>query len=224
MENILNEILQPAFWNYFFILFACMLVFSTIMDVLATRFVTVTRVQRKFTIFDLEFTATPAELAGIIKGIDKLGDTAWSARVRKALRLHLLTDFLFMFCVYPGIAMLCVKTASKMAGIGEVIFMALAVAQIFAWLFDIIENVYLLNKLRKPEISTLKVHKMYKRVVMTKWAIAITGAICSIFGLLYFWIVGEFSRPSAFVPFIVLAIIIVWAYANNKAMKTFAPK
>jgi hypothetical protein len=224
MENILNEILQPAFWTYFFILFACMLVFSTIMDVLATRFVTVTRVQRKFTIFDLEFTATPAELADIIKGIDKLGDTAWSARVRKALRLHLLTDFLFMFCVYPGIAMLCVKTASKMAGIGEVIFMALAVAQIFAWLFDIIENVYLLNKLRKPEISTPRAHKMYKKVVMTKWAIAITGSICSVFGLLYFWIVGEFSRPSAFVPFIVLAIIIVWLYVNNKAMKAFAAK
>ena len=224
MENILNEILQPAFWSYFFVLFAGMLVCSTIMDVLAARFMTVTRVQRKFTIFDLEFTSTPAELASLIKGIDKLGDATWSARVKKALHLHLLTDFLFMLCVYPGIAMLCIKTASKMTGIGEVIFLVLAVAQIFAWLFDIIENVYLLNKLRKPEISTLSVHKMYKRVVMTKWAIAITGAICSIFGLVYFWIVGEFSPPSAIVPFVVLAIIIVWIYANSKAMKAFAAK
>lgn len=224
MEKILSEILQPAFWIYFIILFAGMLVFSTIMDVLATRFVTVTRVQRKFTIFDLEFTATPAELASLIKGIDKLGNAAWSAKIKKALRLHLLTDFLFMACVYPGIGMLCVKTASKMTGIGEVIFLTLAAAQIFAWLFDIIENAYLLNKLRKPEISTLRVHKMYKRVVMTKWAIAITGAICSVFGLLYFWIVGEFSPPSAFVPFVVLGIIIVWAYANSRAMKAFAPK
>jgi len=221
MENILNEILQPAFWTYFLILFAGMLVCSTVMDVLATRFVTVTRVQRKFTIFDLEFTATPSELASLIKGIDKLGD---AAQVKKALRLHLLTDFLFMFCVYPGIAMLCIKTASKMTGIGEVIFLVLAAAQIFAWLFDIIENAYLLNKLRKPEISTLRVHKMYKRVVMTKWAIAITGAICSIFGLVYFWIVGEFSPPSAIVPFVVLGIIIVWVYANSKAMKAFAAK
>lgn len=224
MDKILNEILQPSFWTYFFILFASMLVFSTIMDVLATRFVTVTRIPRKFTIFDLEFTATPAELSGLIKGIDKLGDATWSAKVKKALRLHLLTDFLFMFCVYPGIAMLCIKTASKMTGIGEVLFLGLAIAQILAWLFDIIENLYLLNKLRQPEVSTLKVHLMYKRLVMTKWGIAITGAICSVFGLLYFWIVGEFSRPSAFVPFIVLATIIVWAYANSKVMKAFTAK
>lgn len=224
MEKILNEILQPAFWTYFFILFACMLVFSTIMDVLATRFVTVTRTQRKFTIFDLEFTATPVELATLIRGIDKLEDKTQSDRVKKALRLHLFTDFLFMLCVYPGIAMLCIKTASKMAGIGDVIFLALAVAQILAWLFDIIENLYLLNKLHKPEISTPKIHLLYKRLVMTKWGIAIAGAICSVCGLLYFWIVGEFSPPSAVVPFVVLAIIIVWAYGNSKAMKAFAPK
>ncbi|HEY9176058.1 MAG TPA: hypothetical protein VIN07_00140 [Flavipsychrobacter sp.] len=224
MDKILNEILQPSFWTYFFILFACMLGFSTIMDVLATRFITVTRIARKFTIFDLEFTATPGELATLIRGIDKLEDKVQSGKVKKALRLHLFTDFLFMFCVYPGIAMLCIKTASKMAGIGEVIFLGLAIAQIFAWLLDIIENIYLLNKLRKPEISTLRVHRLYKRLVITKWGIAISGAICSVCGLLYFWIMGEFSPPSALVPFVVLAIMLIWAFANSKVMKAFAAK
>lgn len=223
MEQILKEILQPAFWTYFFILFAGMLIASTIMDVFAQRFETVTRARRKFSIFDLEFTATPGELAQLLKGIDKLG-SAQSATVKKALRLHLLTDFFFMFCVYPGVAMLCIKTASKMTGLGHWIFLVLALAQVFAWIFDIIENIYLLNKLRRPEESTPTVHKMYKRMVMTKWGLAITGAICSVFGLLYFWIVGEFSHPSAVVPFIVLLIIIVWAFANKKAMKVFAAK
>ena len=221
MENILNEILQPSFWIYFFILFAGTFITSTIMDILALRFVTFTRVRRKFTIFDLEFTATPGELVQLLKGIDSL-DLKQAMQVKKALRLHLFTDFLFMLCVYPGVAMLCIKTASKMKGIGDEIFLTLASIQMLAFLFDIIENVYLLNKLRKPEISTPYVHRMYKRMVMTKWAIAIAGSICSIFGLLYFWIVGEFSRPSALVPFIVLAIILLWAYINQKAMKTFS--
>lgn len=192
------------------------------MDIFATRFVTVTKVHRKFSIFDLEFISTPTELIEIINGIEKLPGIGAAARVKRALRNHLLTDFLFMLCVYPGIAMLCIKTGSKMKNVGDDIFITLAALQLIAWLFDIIENCYLLKKLYHPHPSSPSAHKMYKRVVMSKWAIAITGAICSVFGLLYFWIMGEFSRPSATVPFIVLIIIIAWAFLNNKVVKIFS--
>jgi hypothetical protein len=146
-----------------------------------------------FSIFDLEFPGDPKTLPHIMRDIDNLPNGE-GIKVRKSLRGSLLTDFVFMPATYIGIFLLCIHTANKMEYWGKIVFNVLAWMQVLPWLFDMIENLYILNKMKRPVPSSLAVHKAYVRIVQFKWGIACTAAVCAAFGSLYFWIVGEFDN------------------------------
>ena len=162
--------------------------------------------QTPFSIMDLEFPGGPGSIAHIITGIDQLGDPV-GTKSRAALRNNLLTDFVFMAGIYPAIFFLCRETAFKMSNIGHQIFIWLAAAQVLAWIFDILENFYLLRKIRKPYVARPWVHRVYSRMVLAKWGIATAGAFPSLFGLLYFWIRGNYTHGFQVAGLILLGII-----------------
>ena len=192
----MNSLLQNHYWP---VLTACISIFvitTLIMQRLSTGFFTMGKVRQSFTIFDLEFPSRSSELMKLIRGIDKLPDVAERSSSKRALCGHLLVDFLFMAGVYPAIFLLCWKAAGKMEWIGKGLFITLAWMQIAAWLFDIIENVYLLRKLSRPEKSSRRVHRWYLRVVGAKWIFALVGFVCAVYGLMYFWVTGLYNGGS----------------------------
>lgn len=96
-----------------------------------------------------------------------------------------------------------------MAGI---FFPGFAILQLAAWLFDILENLYLLKKMKDP--GALKaLHHSYKNIVMAKWIFAVSGLVCSLFGLLYFWLRGKygttFQQAVLIVYFIFLLLLLI---------------
>ena len=157
-----------------------------------------------FSIFDLEFPGSQETIKNILQGIDKLATKPGcedclkkSADSKKALKNNLLCDFIFMAGIYPFIALLCIATAYKMTYWGRYIFLGLAILQLVAWLFDILENLYLLNKMKNPDTLS-KLYTAYKNIVIAKWIFAVTGLICSLFGLLYFWLRGNYGHTLEF--------------------------
>jgi hypothetical protein len=192
----MNSLLQNHYWPLLIACLALFIVTTLIMQRLAAGFFTMGKVRQSFTIFDLEFPSKSSELMKLIRGIDKLPDPAERISSRAALRWHLWVDFLFMAGIYPLIFLLCWKASGKMDSIGKGLFIGLAWAQALAWLLDIIENIYLLRKLSQPEKSARRVHRWYLRVVTAKWILALVGLVCSVFGLMYFWVTGMYNAGS----------------------------
>lgn len=124
-----------------------------------------------FTMIGLEITYDKDKIISILSGLDD--------KVRTILRYQLYFDFAFMAGVYPGIAALCMMAREKAANRNlRKILMALAALQTIAWLFDIIENCYLLHWIKSPDQVTDMVS--YHLIVYTKWGLAITGALSGI--------------------------------------------
>lgn len=187
---------EEAFWPLLASSFVLFVVTSIIMGRLSKRFFTVGKVRQSFSIFDLEFPSKSSELMKLLQGMDDLPTQDQARDAKAALRAHLGWDFLFMLGIYPLIFLLCWKTSMKMEWTGKGLFMVLAWAQILPLLFDLAENIYLLRKVANPETSSNAVHKMYLRIVIGKWLIALTGLICAGSGLLYFWMTGAYSAAS----------------------------
>lgn len=168
----------------------------------------------KFNIMDLELPASETSFYNLIGAMNE--------KVKTAVRRHLWVDFLFMAGAYPGIALLCLKASAKMEYAGKWIFLALAVLQIISWLFDILENRFLLRRVNKP-VTLLpppieegsKSFRSYQFVVKTKFVIALTAAVCSLFGLLYFWIVGNFSKEALPWLGVVVLLVLVATFVNK---------
>jgi hypothetical protein len=203
-------------WIIFLGCFTIMIITSLWMAAIARHFYTAKEGLRSFSIFDLEFAATEAMLDKIV--FYSTDDA------RKQLRRHLWVDFLFMPAVYIGIALLCYKTALKMEWIGRYLFFVLAALQALPWLFDILENNYLFQKLRKKsnEFSTQDSpgFKAYQFFVKAKFTIALTGTICSVFGLLYFWLMGSFATSSLLYLLLAMGEVVVFLWIGNKIKKT----
>lgn len=196
----------PDLWFWFIVCFAIMLITNYFMGRAAQHFYLQSMTRIKFSIFDLEFPAWPDSLPTLFNNIDKLRGRE-SKKVRRALRANLLLDFIFMPATYIGIYLLCMHTAMKMRYVGRDIFAVLAWMQLAAWLFDIIENVYLLGKMSTPTPSSMFVHKAFVRMVTAKWVLATTGAVCSVFGTLYFWLNGFYLKSSLVYLGIIVALI-----------------
>ncbi len=127
----------------------------------------------KISIFGLELFYSKDKIVEIFSGIDD--------KVRTILSYHLSFDFIFMAGCYPGIACLCMMAVQKIKsknpiaiGSKKILFL-LAVTQLFAWAFDIIENYYLLKWLNQPMIGSE--FGFYHFIVYCKWIIALTGAL-----------------------------------------------
>lgn len=175
---------------YFLITYTIVLITAIWMTRIARRFFFRDRdgLRRIFNILDLQFPVSDSELTGMIR--DMLPG------VRKAVRLHLWVDFLFMAGLYPSIALLCYMLGEK-TGMGIYFFWIIGALQGGAWLCDILENVFLLRKLRKPEPG--KQFSSYSFFVYTKFIIAYAGLGVTLPVAFYFWMTGDFS--TATVPY-----------------------
>ncbi len=193
------SLLIPDIWLWFAIAFGIMLFATFIMGLQTKHLYTIDVVERKFTMMDLEFPATPQELVNIIGGLFLLPDAKKRDQAVKALKGQLLVDFfLFMPSTYGGIFLLSMKVATKMNGhFGQGLFSILAWLQALAFLLDIIENIYLWKKIKPiPQRSTPSVHQAYKLLEVFKWGIPLTASVCCFSSLLYFWITGLYSTNS----------------------------
>jgi hypothetical protein len=207
-------------WIYFCIALAIMMLTSIIMERQSRSFYTRDGALRKFSIMDLQLPASAQELANLIKGIYLLPQEMKEKSLR-TLKGQLIIDFLFMPATYGAIFLLCMKVSWKMTGnIGQQIFAILAWAQIIAFIFDIIENIYLLGKI-KPDVraSSKSIHSGYQKIVTLKWALALSATICSLSGIVYFWLVGRYSINSLQYLLIILGEIIVF-FLIAKFMKS----
>lgn len=197
-------------WQLFCIFFGIMLFISFLMALQGRHFYTKDVVIRKFNIMDLEIPATPLELKNVLAGLFDL-PLEQSRKSINALKGQLYLDFLYMPFAYGCIHIACALIAGKMEhDAGRIVFMALAFLQFLPWLFDVIENIYLLSKI-KPDVqaSSVAAHKVYLAMEAAKWGIALTGAICAIAALCYFWLSGNYAPGSArYFLFIIVEIAI----------------
>lgn len=129
----------------------------------------------KISIFGLELFYSKEKIIEIFTGI--------TDKTKTILEYHLSFDFIFMAGCFPGIACLCMMAMYKVkpAGLKKILFI-LACLQLFAWVFDIIENFYLLKWIKHPGIGNE--FGFYHAVVYSKWTIALTAALTSIIILL----------------------------------------
>lgn len=209
--------LQFISWEFFCIAFGLMLVTNFIMGLQSLNFYTMDVVKKKFNIMDLEIPATRFELVNLIRGLYKLPREE-ALRSIRSLRCQLYTDFLFMPCAYTAIFILCMLVSARMTSYGVDFFFILAWLQLVPWLCDIIENIYLLRKIKphsKP--STAGVHKAYLVMEVLKWGIAFIAVICVIAAVCYFWLSGWYSLKTLNY----LAVIITEALVFLIAAKIF---
>ncbi|HEY5406426.1 MAG TPA: hypothetical protein VIJ92_05035 [Ginsengibacter sp.] len=203
-------------WIHFCIAFGVMLFFYLIMSFQSNNFFTKHMVVRKFSILDLEFPPSATEMINFIKDIFSL-PPAQAKRTLNALRNQLLLDFLFMPAFYGSIFILSMKVSMKMVYFGHKFFAILAWIQLIAWLCDIIENIYLLNKIHPdPTASTGVAFKSYEALEAIKWGIPLLTCVCSVAAICYFWLVGLYDYGSL-VYLIIVAIEIIIYFAVKKS-------
>lgn len=196
-----------------------MLLVSFIMALQSRHFYTFHLTKRKFSIMELETPATYAELVKVIKGLYAL-PAAESKKSISALRGQLWTDFLFMPLAYGSIFLICLQVSLKFGtGFWHCIFFILAVIQLIPWICDIIENIYLLKKIKKgPHINDSKEallakskpHKIYLVMEGFKWGIALASAVAAISAVCFFWLTGNYNVSSLKFLLITLAEIAVF--------------
>ncbi|HUS00472.1 MAG TPA: hypothetical protein VMY77_02025 [Chitinophagaceae bacterium] len=201
--------LQFISWDFFCIAFGLTLLTTFIMGLQSLNFYTLDVVKKKFSIMDLETPATRFELVYLIRGLYKL-PRAEALKSIRSLRCQLFTDFLFMPCAYGAIYILCMLVSAKMTSYGVEFFYVLAWLQPVAWLCDIIENIYLLGKIKphsKP--SSKGVHKAYLVMEAFKWGIALVAVISVIAAVCYFWLSGWYHLQTLYyLPIIVIEILV----------------
>jgi len=190
------------------------------MIVLGSEFYTKDVVIRKFSIFDIELAANPLELANIIKGVYMLPPSQ-SGKTLKAIRGQLFFDFLAMPCAYGSVYLLCKKVAERMdSPLAQQAFMILASLQLVSWLFDIVENIYLLVTINPdPIIPNRHRYTLYLIMEAVKWGIVLIGVACSVSAICYFWLSGHYSPGS--LPYIIIVIVEIILFL---AVLIFLPK
>lgn len=185
------ELIEQNWWMLFL---ACLFIFLSTgiwMQRIANGFI-ILPANLKFSMFELELPASESSLRKLILQMDD--------KVKGSVRRQLLVDYIFMLGCYVGIALLCYKTSMKMVAVGKYIFLGLAALQVISWICDIVENIYLFDQLKNTstELSekSSSGYRFFQFLVKTKFILAFVGAICSLFGLLYFWIIGDYSEKS----------------------------
>ena len=207
-------------WIYFCIFFGAMLLISFIMSIQSANLYTLHVVIRKFSIIDLQFPASAQELVIFIKGVFKL-PVELSKKSLSALNGQLYFDFLLIPAVYGSVFILCMKVSMKMTSFGHMLFAVLAWLQCISLLCGILQNIYLLNKIRpNPEASRPAVHNAFLGFELLKWSLVLTGTVCSVAAIFYFWVVGQYSRHSIDYLLIVAAEIIVISIAKKITTKS----
>ncbi|HEV2832384.1 MAG TPA: hypothetical protein VGW31_10440 [Hanamia sp.] len=207
-------------WMSFCIVFGAMLLLNYLMSFQSKNFYTKHVVIRKFSMLDLEFPASPAELVIYIKGIFQLPG-GLAKKTLNALRGQLYFDFIFMLVMYSSIFILCMKVSMKLTSFGHGLFAFFAWLLFIPLLCNIVENIYLLNKIRpEPVVSKPAVHKSYQIIQMGKWVIALTAVVCSLAAIFYFWLIGRYSYDSLNYLVIIVAEIIIFFILKKSMAKS----
>jgi hypothetical protein len=124
-----------------------------------------------FTVVGLEISYPEQQVSAILSGIDE--------KVRTILRYHLYFDLAFMAGVFPGIAALCMMARERTSKVGwKKILAALAILQVVAWSFDIMENRFLLQWLVEPVSG--KDFRLFHFFVFTKWILALVAFLTAL--------------------------------------------
>jgi len=207
-------------WLPFCIAFAIALLISFIMSILGKNFYMMHLVIRKFSIVDFEFPASAMELVSVIKDIFSLPG-ALAKKSLQALRSQLYLDFLFMPALYGSIFILSMKVSGKMIYFGHSLFAILAWLQCIAWICDIMENIYLLNKIRsEPVVSSPAVHRAYEILEVVKWGIPLITGVCCFAAIFYYWLAGSYSKNSLYFLMITVLEIVGFFVLKKLTAKT----
>ena len=213
-------------WFLFCFVFGITLAIAFVMRILSTYFYTKDVVIKKFTILDIEIAASPKELVNLINGLYAL-PADYSKKAVRALRARMYLDFIFMPFAYGSIFLLCMRVLEKMqSALGINTFGILAFLQIISWLFDIIENIYILRKIHPaPVASSQRVHTWYLYMEAVKWGIILIGVVSCFASIAYFWLTGDYSHYSIVSVSIIFAEIIVFLVLGRfiKAKSPNAP-
>ena len=206
----------------FCITFGLMLLFTFIMKLMSLHFYTKDVVIKKFSIMDLEMPATAQELVNLIRGLYKL-PAERSKKAVAALKGQLYIDFLFMPFAYGSVFLFCMLVSTKVQlFFGVNFFIIFAWLQAVPWLCDIIENIYLLRKIKPdPVLSSATAHTAYLCMEIIKWGIALSAAICSVAAACYIWLSGNYAQHTLYyLPIIagevILFVILSISFANKK--------
>jgi hypothetical protein len=119
-------------------------------------------------VMKLELTYSQPELAAVLATADPVQ--------KDKLHAVLCFDFMFMAGCFPGIALLCLLARRHVkAKFLKGMLVAGALAQAFAWGFDIYENTSLLSWLQDPVNSER--FRIYRLLVQLKWILALAGVL-----------------------------------------------
>ncbi len=172
----------------FLLFFAIFLIAAIIMRKLSKGFYTIIPAGRTFSIFNLEFPGSDEALTSLVLRMNN--------DVKMKVRKHLIVDYLFMLGAYPAIAILCFITSNYLSAdskSGSSILIIMGVAQVIPWLFDIIQNWILLQKLKKPIQPMPGTYRFFKYIVGIKLFITLTAINSALFINIYLWLIGGFS-------------------------------
>jgi hypothetical protein len=203
----------------FFAAFTVMLVTAALMDALSRKFMTHRVVDRPFDILDLQFPVDAKELRLVINGIYRLTaeETKKSAR---ALKAQLIVDYFFMPAAYGTVALLCYAAARHLPLWSE-FYLALAWAQLLAWICDIGENIYLFSRIHPyAERDQIKRYRLYQFFVYTKWLTVLIGVVCAFAAFAFLLFAGSF--PTIWYIYLagVVILLIVYALLTRRRVKT----
>ncbi|MGV8880023.1 MAG: hypothetical protein ACOH2A_13440 [Sphingobacteriaceae bacterium] len=200
--------------SYFYLLIVAIIVLLVVtfmaMKSISKRFITMKPASRPFSIFSLQFPGSEAALTSLVNQID--------APVKRKIRQHLLVDFLFMLGVYPCIALLCYRVGLNIRAdslTGSYILIIVAVAQGVAWLFDIMENLILLRKIKNPMAGSEQLYHLYKWIVGLKFFIALTGVNSFLLVMGYIWITGNATKHITLLGAALAILLIIYLLVSS---------
>lgn len=198
-------------WPLFCITFGTVLLTNFIMRLHGMQFFTHDGSTRQFSILDLQFAANGKEINNILRGIFLL-PAKQTTIVVKALKVQLYVDFLFMPAAYGSVFLLCMETASKLTtDTGRNIFAIMAWLQLLPWICDVAENIFLLRRISSdPADIPGKTFRAYQINEWLKWGISLTGMVCSMASMLYFWLSGNYTSDSLVYLLIVIAELVLF--------------
>lgn len=173
------------------------LLLSLLLEQIETRFVkNKARKEQPFTMLDLEFPADNEDIARVRWDIAQL-DQARALQVHRAIRTHLILDYLFMAAAFGSVFLLCMQVAGKFpaGSVGQTGFALLAWAQLAALGCDMAENAVLLRQIRKDPIKPMTpfAFKHFFRLVWAKWILVLAGLALGLSIAGYFWLKGAYA-------------------------------
>ncbi len=202
--------------------------------------------RRTFSMLDLEFPSSGRYYARIMCSIIlmKLKDKEEISYY--SLKNNIFFDFLFILPAYYCVYLLCGFASQIPTTPFPAFFSLLAVVQPIAALLDYIENGFILYSYKKPKLFIVTKSKgntnnkkeidcdlqdddnknnslflLYKSIVNLKWILVLSGLIFSLFAILYYMLIYEYSEIQSIrtFSFKVITTLIVFSFVSFVLIK-----